>query len=159
MLGNNNLIDPYLEWAVTTRFAYLNGRWFRVLLELNRSASSFRSMVKEMEADDFITVPSIYETAPNSLSAKNITFCMAIMSREALEALVTEEEPSGTDPRILARTHDLVKANQNNRAWYADRKAQGQRQSIGKSHNPLRNGRSTDYGRKPGAKGGRRRDR
>ena len=47
MLGNDNLIAPYLEWAVATRFAYLNGRWFRVLLELNRSATSFWSMAKK----------------------------------------------------------------------------------------------------------------
>ena len=109
MLGNDHLTAPYLEWAVTTRFAYLNGQWFRVLLELNRSASSFWSMVKELEANDFITVPKIYETAPNSLSAKDITFCMAIMSREALETLVTGEEPNGKDPRILARLTTLAK--------------------------------------------------
>lgn len=109
MLGNESLIAPYLEWAVATRFAYLEGQWFRVLLELNRSASSFWAMVKEMEADDFITVPDIYETAPGSLSEKDITFCMAIMSRKALEALVSEEEPSGQGPSIVPRLTTLAK--------------------------------------------------
>jgi hypothetical protein len=109
MLGNNNLVAPYLEWAVTTRFAYLNGQWFRVLLELNRSASSFWSAAEEMEAHDFIVVPGIYKTAPDSLRAQDITFCMAIMSRKALETLVTGEEPSDGDPRILARLTTLAK--------------------------------------------------
>ena len=38
MLGNKNLIAPYLEWAVATNFAYLSGEWFRVLLEVEGSA-------------------------------------------------------------------------------------------------------------------------
>ncbi len=109
MLGNENLTSPYLEWAVTTQFAYLSGKWFRVFLELNQPANSFLAMAKELKADDFISVPDIYRTAPHSLSEKDITFCMAIMSRKALQTLVTEEEPSDPGPRIFTRLMTLAK--------------------------------------------------
>jgi hypothetical protein len=94
MLGNKNLIAPYLEWAVATNFAYLRGEWFRVLLEVEGSAASFASDVEKFAVKPLIRVPTIYQTPPRDLKPTDVTFCMAIMSREALGILVTGEEPS-----------------------------------------------------------------
>jgi hypothetical protein len=95
MLGNRNLIAPYLEWAVATNFAYLGGEWFRVLLEVEGSAASFASDVEKFAIKPLIRVPTIYQTPPRDLKPTDVTFCMAIMSREALSILVTGEEPGG----------------------------------------------------------------
>src|SRR3984893_9905388 len=94
MLGNKNLIAPYLEWAVATNFAYLRGEWFRVLLEVEGSAASFASDVEKFAVKPLIRVPTIYQTPSRDLKTTDVTFCMAIMSREALSILVTGEEPS-----------------------------------------------------------------
>jgi hypothetical protein len=93
MLGNQNLIAPYLEWAVATNFAYLSGEWFRVLLEVEGSAASFASDVEKFAVKPFIRVPTAYQTPLRGLKPGDVTFCMAIMSRTALQILVTGEEP------------------------------------------------------------------
>src|SRR5258705_12393981 len=90
MLGNENLVAPYLQWAVATKFRYFNGEWFRVLLEVDKSAASFWKDVEELGVEHLIQIPTIYQNPPRDLDATDITFCMAIMRRTALEALVTE---------------------------------------------------------------------
>ena len=39
--NDKKLIGPYAEWAVATNFAFLKGKWFRVLLELKEPAAEF----------------------------------------------------------------------------------------------------------------------
>src|ERR1700675_2447136 len=99
MLGNENLVAPYLEWAVATEFAYLPGKRFRVLLEVEPSVRFFIAEIKRLEAEDFIVISSVYETPPSALTTE-ITFCMGIMSREALEALVIEKEPGAARAKL-----------------------------------------------------------
>ena len=99
MLGNENLVAPYLEWAVATEFAYLPGKRFRVLLEVETSVRFFIAEIKRLEAENFIVIPSVYETPPSDLTTE-ITFCMGIMSREALEALVIEKEPGAARAKL-----------------------------------------------------------
>jgi hypothetical protein len=90
MLGNENLVNPYLQWAVATKFRYFNGEWFRVLLEVDKSAASFWRDVQALGVKHLIQVPTIYQKPPSGLNETDVTFCMAIMKRTALEALVTE---------------------------------------------------------------------
>src|ERR1700704_1594956 len=93
MLGNQNLIAPYLQWTVATNFAYLRGEWFRVLLEVEKSAVSFWTEVDTSGVDQLIRVPTIYRNPLRGLTT-DVTFCKAIMSRTALITLVTGKEPS-----------------------------------------------------------------
>src|SRR6266478_3072258 len=113
MLGNENLVAPYLEWAVATEFAYLSGKWFRVLLEVEESVTSFVTHIKDLEAEDFIVIPGVYETPPSGLKPTDITFCMAIMSREALETLVRGKEPGAAraklEPAAVAKLESLAR--------------------------------------------------
>lgn len=88
MPEDGKLIAPYLEWAVLTEFAYLKGDWFRVLLELNEPAWSFAEAVDRADVTQLIRVPSIYLTPSREFKRDDLTFCMAIMSRQALAALV-----------------------------------------------------------------------
>lgn len=90
MLGNASLIAPELEWAVATQFAYLRGQWFRVLLEVEESVVSFVSAIRDLEAQDLFIIPRVFERPPNGFKPTDITFCMAIVSRDTLELLVTE---------------------------------------------------------------------
>ena len=113
MLGNEDLIAPELEWAVATQFAYLRGQWFRLLLEVEESVVSFVAAVKELEAEDLIVIPKVFETPPNGFKPSDITFCMAIMKRETLELLVTRGEPRSSsgpkfEPTVIARLARLT---------------------------------------------------
>jgi hypothetical protein len=87
-LEDEKLIAPYLEWAVLTNFAYLHGDWFRVLLELNEPAASFASAVDSPGFMQLIRVPSIYQMPSREFKKDDVTFCMALMTREALTALL-----------------------------------------------------------------------
>lgn len=87
--NDQKLIAPYVEWAVATEFAYLPGEWFRVLLELTGPAADFAKQVEEhRELEKLIKVPSIYQSVSREFAREDVTFCMAIMSKAALEALV-----------------------------------------------------------------------
>ena len=82
-------IAPYVEWAVATEFAYLPGEWFRVLLELTGPAADFAEMVeRDSRLVKLIKVPSIYQSISREFAREDVTFCMAIMSKSALEAVV-----------------------------------------------------------------------
>ncbi len=81
---NDARIDPYLNWAVATDFAYLGGdsvHWFPVLLELDGiSAAEFWAKTK---ADtDRIRVASAYERTTRDIAQTN--FCTALVTRETL---------------------------------------------------------------------------
>jgi hypothetical protein len=96
MLENDKLVAPQVVWAVATNFAYLKGEWFRVLLEVaeNDSASSFASEIDKSTFRDLIRIPTIYQNPPRDMKPEALTFCMGIMSREALRILVTGHGPS-----------------------------------------------------------------
>lgn len=113
MLGNQNLIAPELEWAVATKFAYLRGQWFRVLLEVEESVVSFVAAVHQFEAQDLFIIPSVFETPPDDLEPGDITFCMAIMNRDTLELLVTEGDPRASlrtkfEPAVITKLTRLA---------------------------------------------------
>lgn len=88
MLGNDNLVSPAITWAVATDFAYLKGKWFRVLLEVEGSASAFAHTASASVLNELIRVPTMYTEPPRGFAAEEVTFCMAIMSRQALRLLV-----------------------------------------------------------------------
>ena len=51
--NDKKLIAPYVEWAVATNFAYLPGKWFRVLLELNEPAADFVDRIENFLPEGF----------------------------------------------------------------------------------------------------------
>lgn len=90
MAEKQKLISPYLAWAVRTKFAYLRGDWFWVLLELDGTVENYARSIARSGLDGLIRVPSIYESAvAPSLRQEGVTCCMAIATREALIALVS----------------------------------------------------------------------
>lgn len=87
-LPGSERIDPYLMWAMATKFAYLGGdavQWFPVLLELKGlSAADFWEQV---EGDTGrIRVASIYQRTPRDIAST--TFCTALVTRAALVDLL-----------------------------------------------------------------------
>src|SRR5205085_12466991 len=105
--NDNKLIAPYVEWAVATNFAYLPGEWFRVLLELNEPAADFANRIEGSSfLKEFIRVPSIYKSISREFKREDVTFCMAIMSRKALEAVVGHEHRN----EIRARRATITRA-------------------------------------------------
>lgn len=91
MAEQRKQISPYLEWAVRTDFAYLPGEWFWVLLELDGPVEAFASTFIRPGLDRFVRIPAAYQGAPPSLINTELTCCMALMSREALSAIVSGE--------------------------------------------------------------------
>lgn len=86
--SNAARIDPYLNWAIATNFAYLGGdavQWYPILLQLaGVTAAEFWSSV---EADtNRIRVASIYERPPRDIAPT--TFCTALVTRETLVDLL-----------------------------------------------------------------------
>ena len=85
-------IDPYLQWAVATNFAYLGGdaaQWFPVLLELaGVTAAEFWASVQPQTSH--IRVPSIYQKTPRDVAAT--TFCTALVTRETLVDILGNAE-------------------------------------------------------------------
>jgi len=91
--SDDPLIDPYLEWAVATNFAYLGGvsiKWFPVLLELETTAAEFWLRVERANVQDAIRVPRIYRNPPSDV--EKTSFCTALFTRDALRALVTDPQ-------------------------------------------------------------------
>jgi hypothetical protein len=111
MPEGRRLIAPYVEWAVLTNFAYLEGEWFRVLLEIEGSAAAFAKQVEGSGSDitDLIRVPSIYQTPSSGFKDTELTFCTAIMTRRALTALVREGEIKKTAPKFAALIEKSIK--------------------------------------------------
>ena len=102
MAERRKLIAPYVEWAVATDFAYLPGVWFRVLLELETSAAGFAFDIERDDRGlrDLIRVPSIYQTPSREFKKDDGKICMAIMTKEALIALVAGEGHKDTLSRL-----------------------------------------------------------
>jgi hypothetical protein len=93
MAEDPQLAAPYAEWAVATNFAYLDGDWFQVLLELDGSAALFARAIEGAELDQLVRIPSIYQEPSRELKPDEITFCMGLMSRDALRILLTGDGP------------------------------------------------------------------
>jgi hypothetical protein len=91
MADDKKVIAPYVEWAIATNFAFLKGDWFRVLLELEVPASSFATQMDDLNLDYLVRVPPIYRNPSREFSKEDATFCMAIMTEEALRALVARQ--------------------------------------------------------------------
>jgi hypothetical protein len=81
---NDARIDPYLNWAIATDFAYLGGdsaQWFPVLVELDGiSAAEFWTKTQDDTAR--IRVASIYERPTRDV--EQTSFCTALVTRETL---------------------------------------------------------------------------
>src|SRR3954463_8840299 len=92
------VIAPYAEWAIATNFALLEGDWFRVLLELKVSAPTFVNSIDDLKVDDLVRIPSIYRNPSREFQKDDASFCMAIITREALRILVTGH---GREPDIV----------------------------------------------------------
>src|SRR3954462_6814834 len=107
--NDRKLIAPHVEWAVATKFRYLPGDWFRVLLELDGSAADFATDVERGSSflKDYIRVPSIFQLVSREFGRKDLTFCMAIMSKEALEALVGHLDRQEIRARLATVTKPL----------------------------------------------------
>jgi hypothetical protein len=106
--NDRKLIAPYVEWAVATKFVYLPGEWFRVLLELDEPAADFANRIDESSfLKDFIRVPSIYKSISREFKREDVTFCMAIMSRKALEAVVGHADRKEIRARLATVTKVL----------------------------------------------------
>jgi hypothetical protein len=88
MTEDGKLIAPYLEWAILTDFAYLDGQWFRVLLEVDGSATGFAKAVEGSAAAKLIWIAPAYRTPPIGFSEDDINQLSAVMHREALDALL-----------------------------------------------------------------------
>jgi hypothetical protein len=99
MDDDDHLIAPYAEWAIATDFAYLEGKWFRVLLELRKPVALLAVAMDEYRINDLVRIPPIYRTPARGLKAEDVVSCMAIMTKGALKALVKGEG----DPEIIAR--------------------------------------------------------
>jgi hypothetical protein len=97
MVETRKIFDPYLEWAVATKFAYLSGDWFPVLLEVEPSAASF---VTRDFNPDLIRVPWIYQAPARDSFDAEVTFWMVIMHRAALTALVEGKGPDSIDDKL-----------------------------------------------------------
>jgi hypothetical protein len=81
---NDARIDPYLNWAIATDFAYLGGdsvQWFPVLLELD-GISSAEFWMKTKDDTDRIRVASIYERTTRDVA--QTSYCTALVTRETL---------------------------------------------------------------------------
>lgn len=109
--NDKKLIAPYVEWAVATQFRYLPGCWFRVLLELDVPVAQFATDVERNSGflKDYIRVPSIFQSVSREFARKDLKYCMAIMSREALEALVGHPDRKELRARLASATKPLVR--------------------------------------------------
>ena len=107
--NDRKLIAPYVEWAVATEFRYQPGEWFRVLLELEGSVAKFAADVEENSSflKDYIRVPSIFQSISREYKGKDQKFCMAIMSKDALKALVGHERHKELRARLEKFTSPL----------------------------------------------------
>ena len=71
MAEDRGLIAPYLEWAVSTKFAFLDAEWFNVLLEVDGSAARFATDAERSNAAAPRRVPNAppYRINPTLLLA------------------------------------------------------------------------------------------
>ncbi|MFO1110412.1 MAG: S8 family serine peptidase [Bradyrhizobium sp.] len=90
-MAEEKLVAPYVEWAIATNFAFLKGEWFRVLLELKKPASIFAAQLDDLSLEKLVLVPPIYRNPSREFRKEDATFCMAIMTPEALRALVARQ--------------------------------------------------------------------
>jgi hypothetical protein len=90
MAEDGKLIAPYLEWAILTDFAYLDGEWFHVLLEVGQSAAAFATAVERSAAAKLIWVAPAYRTPPIGFAEEDITHFSAVMHRDVLGALLDD---------------------------------------------------------------------
>jgi hypothetical protein len=87
--ANQTRIDPYLNWAIATDFAYLGGdsvEWYPLLLELRDTwVAQFAGKVNGSEdLDPKIRVAPIYQKPPSAINEKQLTFCTALVTRSVL---------------------------------------------------------------------------
>jgi hypothetical protein len=106
MADEKRLIAPYLEWAILTDFAYLEGPWFHVLLEIDGPASTFAKDAEDSGFAELIRVPSIYQTPPFGFGDADLNFCTAIMTRDGLGLLLKGDG----DPKFSAQFAKLTRS-------------------------------------------------
>jgi hypothetical protein len=91
MAEDQGLIAPYLEWAVRTGFAYLDGEWFNVLLEVDGGAARFARDAERSALANLIWVAPAYRTALKGFKEEDITRFSAILHKGALDALLSAD--------------------------------------------------------------------
>lgn len=96
MIEAQHIVDPYLEWAVATKFAYLSGEWFPVLLEVEQPAAE--AIARDFH-NEIIRIPWIYQATRLVPDGKS-TFWTAIMHRSALIALVEGKSAEAIEERL-----------------------------------------------------------
>jgi hypothetical protein len=94
MAEHKELIAPYLEWAVSTDFAYLDGEWFSVLLEVDQSVARFAAEAERSALAKLIWVAPAYRTTLQGFKEEDITVFSAILHKDALKALVNADGSS-----------------------------------------------------------------
>jgi hypothetical protein len=101
-------VQPYLDWAIATKFAYLReGDWLPLLVEFNPQALRTESGQTSLQAftslkwlsDDPRTLEDVirFRTvrgARSSLQSQEFGFCVVLVHRKQVDALL--DSPSGT---------------------------------------------------------------
>jgi len=94
MAEDQGLIAPYLEWAVSTKFAFLDAEWFNVLLEVDGAAARFATDAERSALARLIWVAPAYRTPLQGFKEEDITIFSAILHKDALDALVNADGSS-----------------------------------------------------------------
>lgn len=91
MAEHHGFIAPYLEWAVSTNFAYLDGDWFSVLVEVDGSAARFATEAQRSSLAKLVWVAPAYQKLLNGFKEEAITRFSVIMHKDALNALLSKD--------------------------------------------------------------------
>jgi len=94
MAEDQELLAPYLKWAVSTKFAYLEAEWFSVLLEVEKGAAHFATEAERSALAKLIWVAPAYRTPLREFKEEAITRFSAVMHQDALDALLNEDGSS-----------------------------------------------------------------
>jgi len=100
MAEDQELLAPYLKWAVSTKFAYLEGEWFSVLLEVEKGAAHFATEAERSALAKLIWVAPAYRTPLKGFKEEAITRFSAVMHQDALDALLNEDGSSDVATEI-----------------------------------------------------------
>jgi hypothetical protein len=101
-------IQPYLDWAIATKFAYLrDGDWLPLLVEFNPQTLRIESGQTSLQAftslkwlsddprtlEDLIRIPELFREPPKLLGrAKEFRFCVVLVHRDRVSALLESPE-------------------------------------------------------------------
>jgi len=109
-------VQPYLDWAIATKFAYLReGDWLPLLVEFNPQTLRIESGQTSLQAftslkwlsddprtlEDAIRIPDLFVEPPKLLArAKEFGFCVVLVHRKQVVALLDSPEWNRTILRV-----------------------------------------------------------